>query len=76
MRFHEFLFYRISVLCILQIWGCNFEDDLNTASFAIAIIVMVYFLLFFKRLHLFINAEHEDEDDFLALRYGYIKMFY
>ena len=57
-------------------WGANFDDNFNTTSFSISLIVMLYFFHFFKQAYRAINPGHEDENDFIAKRYGYfIKLF-
>ena len=57
-------------------WGANFDDNFNTSSFTISLIVMLYYFHFFKQAYKAIHPEREDENDFISKRYGYFIYFF
>ncbi|CAD8080744.1 unnamed protein product [Paramecium primaurelia] len=51
VRVHEFLYFPLILISILQLWGYNFSSDINIASFVLSIVTILYYLLYFRSVY-------------------------
>ncbi|CAD8093677.1 unnamed protein product [Paramecium sonneborni] len=51
VRIHEFLYFPLILISILQLWGYDFSSDINIASFVLSIVTILYYLLYFRSVY-------------------------
>lgn len=60
VRIHEVCFQPIATIFLLQMWGANFDSRINIASFILAILSALYYLLYLKSVY---NSQFEDQQE-------------